>query len=141
VCVAEKILLMRSGLASLASALGIWQVESYRGSFGDQHLSHDLLLLNQESTHNPVPDSLVTENTTISSANSPLPLEQTGLLLVCGRTDTLQMHTSDGALGDRGPLLLVLDDYLATRSLDHPNLVRFGVVRQATPVSNSLHHL
>ena len=57
------------------------------------------------------------------------------------RLDSLELETSHGTLGDRGPLLQVLEHQLASRGPHLLNSVGLGVVRQPASVGDSLHHL
>ena len=66
---------------------------------------------------------------------------QTNKTLLRGWLDSLQLQTSHGTLGDRRPLLQVLEDQLASRGSHLLDSVRLGVVRQPPPVGDSLHHL
>ena len=58
-----------------------------------------------------------------------------------GWLDSLQLQASHRTLGDRRPLLQVLEDQLASRSPHLLDSVRLGVVRQPASVGDSLHHL
>ena len=57
------------------------------------------------------------------------------------RLDSLELEASHGTLGDRGPLLQVLEHQLASRGPHLLNSVGLGVVRQPASVGDSLHHL
>ena len=62
-------------------------------------------------------------------------------LLLRGWLHAFQLQASHRTLGDRRPLLQVLEDQLASRGSHFLDSVRLGVVRQPPPVGDSLHHL
>merc|ERR1719273_3116155 len=64
-----------------------------------------------------------------------------GGVLVRGGFHSLQLQASHGTLGNRRPLLQVLEDQLASRSPHLLHSIGLGVVRQPPPVGDSLHHL
>ena len=105
---------------------------------GLENLHDDLLLLNEESSHDLLPHGLVTQHSAISpkhkliicpyrhDSNIPflciekckpedclLPSGHAMLLLVGGRSDTLQFEACHRALGHGGALLQVLQEKAA----------------------------
>lgn len=69
------------------------------------------------------------------------PLAKPGFLLVGRRLDALELQPGHGALGHGGPLLEVLKDQLPARGPHDLAPVGPGVVGQAPPVRDTLHHL
>merc|ERR1719479_547659 len=106
-----------------------------------QHFHNDLLFLDQESANNLLPHGLVAQDASVGPEDGLLAPRQTGLLLVRGWLHSLQLHTSHRTLGNRWPLLEVLEDQLASRGPHLLHSVGLGVVRQPPPVGDSLHHL
>jgi len=75
-----------------------------------QDLLDDLLLLNQESTDDPLPNSSSREHSTIRTVHSPAIPRQPGPLVLSRPQvgDPLDLLPGDGALGPTRPLLGVL---------------------------------
>ena len=128
-------------------------------ALGLEDFHDDLLFLDQESADNLLPDGLVAQDSTVGPEDGLLASGQTGLLLVPRNSETLtrdeqtmtlllrgwlhslQLHASHRTLGNRRPLLEVLEDQLASRGPHLLHSVGLGVVRQPPPVGDSLHHL
>ena len=71
---------------------------------------------------------------------SLVPPGNAALSLVVDFLDTPKPLASHGTLGKSSPLLDILENKLASRSLHLPDLVGTGVIGQATPVGHSLNH-
>merc|ERR1719430_474902 len=121
--------IIEAGIISLVLALSL------------QNLHHNLLLFNQESSHYLLPDSLVAQDSTIGTVDGLLASGEASFLLISGRLDTLQLESCHGTFRQTWALLQVLEDQLSSWSSHGLPLVGLGVVRQPSPVSDTLDHL
>lgn len=105
-----------------------------------QDLHDDLLLFDQESADDLLPDSRVAEDSTVGTVDGLQPLAHPGLLLVGCGLDTLQPQAGHGTFRDTGPLLEILEHQFTARGPNSLGPVGPGVVGKATPVGDSLNH-
>ena len=117
-----------TNLFLLAAALGL------------QNLHDDLLLFDQESADDLLPNGRVAEDSTVGTVDGLQPLAHPGLLLVGRGLDTLQPQAGHGTFGDTGPLLEILEHQFTAGGPYGLGPVGPGVVGKATPVGNSLNH-
>lgn len=108
-----------------------------------QYFDHDLLLLNEKSSFDPVSYTLGTHGTTISSADMLLGFWESHKNLGSHSTDTTQSTGADSAcwLGCLASLLGIQVHNAVTRRTGQSGLVWSSVVGKPTSVSQALRHL
>lgn len=97
-------------------------------------------LLNQESSGNSLLNAGSAARTTVSPVDGLLTLGKGSVLTGSEDGDTRESKTTVTALGGRSNLLQVVNDQLASGSLDDPPPVGGGVVRLSLAESDSLGH-
>ena len=94
-----------------------------------QHSLHNLVFLDQESSHHSVLHALVASRSAIRSGHGSFSLLGVDQLSLGHFLDALEGSATVSALGDGSLLGHVLDNVFATRSLHNTSSVRTGVVR------------
>jgi len=105
-----------------------------------QHLLNNLLLLDQEGTHNPLAHTGCTAGTAIGTSNCLLVLCQTLVHHWPHVRDPLQHVAAVATLDAGGVLADVVEGEHTTRRLNLANLVGLGRVRMTTAVCEALDH-
>jgi len=105
-----------------------------------QHLSDNLLFLNQKGSDNLFPYAAVTQATTISAVYFLLSQRHAFSFMSAGGSDTSEGSLAHTTLWDRPRFLFVLVDQFTSWGPYNAPLITSGVVGQPTTVRQSLNH-
>jgi len=102
------------------------------GSLCFQHLHDDLLFFDEERSHYPFTDTLVTARSTVCARDSLETLGHSRPLLRTRRSDPVQFNFAVAAFRNRSELLDVMVHQLTSWSLYYSTTIGVSVVTQPT---------
>lgn len=112
----------------IVTSISILSLRFNSSLLGLQHLSDNLLLLNQKGSYDLFPHAVVAQATSISAVYFLLSKRHALPFMGASRSDTSQCGLAHTTFGDLPWLLLVLVGEFTTWSTDNAPLVTGGVV-------------